>query len=92
MAMVVIFLFRPGLGDLVEAFQGEIGHILQHCHQATFQRGPKGLLFGILIGTVGQRGLMQDAQGVQAGGKLIGLHGAAVIAHQGSGQSPFLQA
>jgi hypothetical protein len=35
--------------------------------------------------------LVQDAQRVQSSGELLGLHGTAVIAHQGPGQGAFLQ-
>jgi hypothetical protein len=34
---------------------------------------------------------VQDAQGVQSGAELLGLHGTAVIAHQGPGQASFLK-
>lgn len=50
-----------------------------------FQSSPEGILLGILIGTAGQRGLVQNAQGVQS------LHGGAVAGHQGLGQRTLLQ-
>ena len=62
MQILMIFLFRPSLGDGVEPFQGQFRHPFEHGHQAPFHRGPEGLLLGILIRAVRQRGLVQYAE------------------------------
>ena len=44
----------------------EVGHVLQHGDQPALDRAPEGLLLGVLVGAVGQRGLVQDAEAGEA--------------------------
>src|SRR5258705_8180433 len=60
MDLAVVLVLDPGLRRLVEDRKREIRDILQHGDQPPLNRTPERLLFGILVGAVGQRCLGQD--------------------------------
>jgi hypothetical protein len=81
----VVLKLDPRLGGLVEQLQGELLAALEHRHQSALHRGPEGLLLGILIRAVGERGLVQDAEVMEPLADLLGHHGTAVVGHQSPG-------
>ena len=88
---LMVLLLDPGLGDVIQPHQGQVRHAFEHCHQAAFQGGPEGLLLGVLVRTVRQRRLMQDAQGHKPGMEFLGLHRGTVVGHQCPRQTVLLQ-
>jgi len=88
---VVVFLLHPRLSQGIELAQVQLGHALQHRHKPSLQGRPKALLFCVLIGTVRQGRLMQDAQGMQPLTEFVRHHGGAVVRHEGAGQASLLQ-
>src|SRR5467141_4590701 len=92
MDLAVVLVLDPGLRRLVEDRKREIGDILQHGDQPPLNRTPERLLFGILVGAVGQRCLVQDAEPREPFGDLGGRHGRAVVAQAGARQAAFWNA
>ena len=80
MGFAVVLVLGPGLGGLVQEAQGEVRHVLQHGDQPALDRAPERLLLGVLIGAVGQRGMVQDAQTGEPLRDLRGCHCGAVVA------------
>ena len=60
----------------------QVRHVLQHGDQPALDRAPERLLLGVLIGAVGQRGVVQDAQPGEPLGDLGGRHCGAVVAQR----------
>ena len=86
----VVLHFGPGLGRFVEELERQLLHAREHLHQAAFEGRPETLLLAVLVGTVGQRLLVDDPQPQQALAHFLGDHGRAVIAQQRPGQTAFL--
>ena len=87
----VVFPLDPGLGGGIEQVQRQFRLAVEHRHQAALDARPEHLLLGVLVGAVGQGGLVQDAQAGQPAGELAGQHGGAVVRHQCARQAPLLQ-
>ena len=90
MRPAVVLDLHPRLGGLVEERQREFRHAAEHLHQASFERGPEALLLAVLVGTVGQRLLVNDSQPQKPRGYFLGDHRRAVVAEKRPGQTAFL--
>src|SRR5277367_4534634 len=62
----VILLLDPRLGRPVEQFEGELRLAFEHRHQSPLDTGPEVLLFGILLRTIRQRQILEDAESLAA--------------------------
>ena len=62
---------------------------LEHRQQAPLDLPPEALLLGVLLGVVGERRGVKDAELLEPLGELGGRLGAAVVGHQVVGQAPF---
>ena len=89
--LAVVLVLDPGLGGLVQEAQGQVRHVLQHGDQPALDRAPERLLLGVLIGAVGQRGVVQDAETGEPLGDLRGRHRGAVVAQRGARQAALLE-
>ena len=81
----MVLELEPGEGGLVELGQGEVGDPFEHGQEAALDLVPPGLLLAVLIGGVGERQFVEDAQALKALAGLGGNHGRAVVGHQGAG-------
>ena len=86
----VVLDFGPRLRRFVEELQGEFRHAAEHLHQASLEVRPEAFLLAVLVGTVGQRLLMEDPQPQQPCDHFVGDHRRAVVGQQRTGQTAFL--
>src|SRR6516162_5557323 len=55
----IVVLLYPRLRRLIERGQGQVRHMLQHGHQAAFDRAPEGLGFSVLVRAISKCCLVQ---------------------------------
>ena len=84
MTTPVVFYFHPGLGNPVQEFQGKRFNPAEHGNHPTFQLSPEGLLFAILIRTVGKSRIMLNPQSTKTVSGFTGNHSCAIIRHKTS--------
>ena len=87
----VVLQFQPGERGLVQLRQRQVRAAFQHGQQTAFDRPPECLLLAVLIGTVGERLLVKDAQTPKALSRLRRQHRRAIIRHQRARQAALLE-
>ncbi len=86
----VVLDLHPRLGHLVEPIERQLGDAVEHRHEPSLECAPERLLLAVLVGAVGQRPLVDDAQAQQPFGDFLGHHGRAVIGQESPRQPAFL--
>jgi len=81
MDRAVVLELDPGLRRLVEERQGQLALSLEHRHEPALDLRPEGFLLGVLLGVIGQRGVVQDAEPFEALDHLGAGLCAAVVGH-----------
>ena len=86
----VVVPLDPGLGGIVECLESQLVLVLEHGEQAVLDVEPEVLLLGVLIGRIGQRGDVDDAEAFETLNGLVGQHRPAVVGHQRPRKSALL--
>src|SRR6185295_9554551 len=81
-ALAVVLVLDPCLGDLVQPGEREVLDVLEHRDEPTLELGPEALLLRVLIRRVRQRHLVHDAEPRQPLLHFGGLHRRALVGHQ----------
>ena len=70
MLFLVVLVLDPRLGGGVEQLEGEDLLALEHGQEPALDLSPERLLLAVLLGRIGQRGVMGDAETLEAFGRL----------------------
>ena len=89
--LALVLLLDPGLGGDVEQIERELGLALEHGQEAPFDLSPERLLLSVLLGRIGQRRVVDDAEALEALGGLGGEHGGAVVGEKRAGQAALVE-
>ena len=89
--LALVFLLDPGLGGGVEEVERQLGLAFQHGQEAAFNLSPEGFLFAVLLGRIGQRRVVNDAESLEAFDGFGGEHGGAVVGQKGARQATLLK-
>jgi len=89
--LALVLLFGPGLGGGVEEIEREVGLALEHGQEAPFDLSPERFLFSVLLGRIRQRGVVDDAESLEALDGLGGEHGGAVVGQKRARQSALVK-
>ncbi len=72
----------PGWRSVLEQLERQLGLALEHGQEAAFDLSPERFLFSVLLGRIGQRRVVDDAQALEALDSLGGGHRGAVVGHK----------
>src|SRR5215471_13037790 len=89
--LAVVLVLDPRERGLVQEREREIGHMLEHGQEPTFNGGPEGLLLPILVGRIRKRSLVQDTETAKRFRDLGRGHGLSTIAHSRAWQAALLE-
>src|SRR5512135_3601496 len=81
---------KPRCRGVIELCQRQIHAVLDHRHETALEHSEEPLLLPVLIRTVGQRRLVQDAQAQQPLRELCRAHRAPVVREQRARETPLL--
>jgi hypothetical protein len=86
----VVLGFHPRLRVSVELNQSQAADLFQHSHKPSFQNSPENFNLGILLWTVWARKIVDNSKAHKAFSELRSRHRPAIIGHDSTWDSAFL--